>query len=299
MRLFRPHRVGWVYLALSLAAAAGAVGIVWRYQLSVPATIVALLSTVGASYLAWATFCAAHPPPVDSHQFIKQVADQLASAVGTQWENEAKHRRLNDPRPLSVAWRPADLDLVEPWEDLRATALGWPGGLLTDPAGWPASRPAGWSSSGTPAPARPCSSSASSKSCSPAAARATQSRSWFPWPAGIHSSRICPLGWPTAWPWTTVDSPIPPHPSSTRSAGRGRCWTSGCSYRSSTGWTNSPRPLGAAPSSASTSGCLQAKGWCWPAAPRLPEGGHPQRPRCRATGAPVGGGRDQTAPPGP
>jgi hypothetical protein len=70
---------------------------------------------------------------------LAQIADQLATAVGKQWHDEAQLRRLNDPHPLPVAWHPADLDLVEPWHALRVTATGWPGGPPTDPAGWAAS----------------------------------------------------------------------------------------------------------------------------------------------------------------
>lgn len=43
------------------------------------------------------------------------LADALALAVRGQWEAEARLRRLNDPYPLPVSWRPADENLVEPW----------------------------------------------------------------------------------------------------------------------------------------------------------------------------------------
>ncbi|MDX2837759.1 NACHT domain-containing protein [Streptomyces ipomoeae] len=46
---------------------------------------------------------------------IGGLADALAPAVRGQWEAEARLRRLNDPYPLPVSWRPADQDLVEPW----------------------------------------------------------------------------------------------------------------------------------------------------------------------------------------
>jgi hypothetical protein len=67
---------------------------------------------------------------------LAEVADQLATAIGKQWHDEAQVRRLNDPHPLPVAWHPADLDLVEPWDNLRVTATGWPGGPPTNPTGW-------------------------------------------------------------------------------------------------------------------------------------------------------------------
>jgi hypothetical protein len=43
------------------------------------------------------------------------VADSLAIALRGQWEAEARLRRLNDPYPLPVSWRPAGRNLVEPW----------------------------------------------------------------------------------------------------------------------------------------------------------------------------------------
>jgi hypothetical protein len=67
---------------------------------------------------------------------LAQVTDQLTVVVAKQWQDEAQLRRLNDPYPLPVAWHPVGPDLVEPWEVLRVTATGWPGGPPTDPAGW-------------------------------------------------------------------------------------------------------------------------------------------------------------------
>jgi hypothetical protein len=48
---------------------------------------------------------------------LAQLADQLAIAVGAQWNAEAAVRRLNDPYPLPVSWGPADASL---------TGAGWP-----------------------------------------------------------------------------------------------------------------------------------------------------------------------------
>ncbi|NJP80763.1 NACHT domain-containing protein [Streptomyces sp. AA8] len=50
------------------------------------------------------------------------IADSLALAVRGQWEAEARLRRLNDPYPLPVSWRPADENLVEPWSLLLQMA---------------------------------------------------------------------------------------------------------------------------------------------------------------------------------
>ena len=66
---------------------------------------------------------------------LGQVADQLAVAVGTQWEAEAAIRRLNDPYPLPVSWGVADSFLTDSWESLAR--------LATSGAGWPALPPPG------------------------------------------------------------------------------------------------------------------------------------------------------------
>ncbi|MGW1594960.1 NACHT domain-containing protein [Streptomyces sp. NPDC002343] len=66
------------------------------------------------------------------------VADRLASALKRQWAAEVEGRRLNDPYPLPVAWRAADVALTEPWTRLTGLASSWPGGPPGDPAGWPA-----------------------------------------------------------------------------------------------------------------------------------------------------------------
>jgi class 3 adenylate cyclase len=67
---------------------------------------------------------------------LSEMADQLAVAIGTQWEQEAGVRRLNDPYPLPVSWASADTSLADDWEALvRLASTG---------AGWPASPPGAW-----------------------------------------------------------------------------------------------------------------------------------------------------------
>ena len=64
-----------------------------------------------------------------SNLTMAQVADRLAVAVGTQWENEAAVRRLNDPWPLPVSWTAADPSLTDAWDSLAKLAIsgvGWP-----------------------------------------------------------------------------------------------------------------------------------------------------------------------------
>jgi hypothetical protein len=60
---------------------------------------------------------------------MAQIADQLAIAVGNQWNDEAAVRRLNDPYPLPVSWNAADASLTDPWDSLVK--------LVTSGAGWP------------------------------------------------------------------------------------------------------------------------------------------------------------------
>ena len=62
---------------------------------------------------------------------MAQVVDQLAVAVGKQWEDEYEVaiRRLNDPYPLPVSWAAADPSLADSWDSLVR--------LAADGAGWP------------------------------------------------------------------------------------------------------------------------------------------------------------------
>jgi NACHT domain len=71
---------------------------------------------------------------------LVELADQLAVAVGAQWEAEAQHRRLNDPYPLPVTWTAADRSLTDSWDSLVT--------LATSGAGWPEPPPSGtWAAS--------------------------------------------------------------------------------------------------------------------------------------------------------
>jgi hypothetical protein len=74
-------------------------------------------------------------PGADSEDQLARVADQLAAAVGAQWSQEARVRRLNDPYPLPVSWAAADPALADNWAALER--------LATSGAGWPAPQPRG------------------------------------------------------------------------------------------------------------------------------------------------------------
>ncbi|MEU9787573.1 NACHT domain-containing protein [Streptomyces phaeochromogenes] len=64
------------------------------------------------------------------------IANTLVSAVRTQWEAEARVRRLNDPYPLPVSWDPAEASLMEDWELLcrQASRSGCQTGVARTPA---------------------------------------------------------------------------------------------------------------------------------------------------------------------
>ena len=106
---------------------------------------------------------------------LGQVADQLAVAVGAQWNAEAAIRRLNDPYPLPVSWTAADASLTDAWDSLVKLAISGAGWPAPPPSGtwaagpddlagegdelvkcWPGCRPGGWSYSESRARARRC-----------------------------------------------------------------------------------------------------------------------------------------------
>lgn len=57
------------------------------------------------------------PPEPDA--VLRQTADALAEAVRVQWAEEARLRRLQDPKPLNVRWRRADSLLTDDTRNIR------------------------------------------------------------------------------------------------------------------------------------------------------------------------------------
>ena len=84
------------------------------------AVIAALAATsIGLStlWLTWAALREAkRSGSSESGSDLGKVADQLAVAVGAQWNAEAAIRRLNDPFPLPVSWTKADESLTDSWD---------------------------------------------------------------------------------------------------------------------------------------------------------------------------------------
>lgn len=57
--------------------------------------------------------------PPDPGAVLRQTADALAEAVRIQWAQEARLRRLQDPKPLNVRWRRADRLLTDDTRNIR------------------------------------------------------------------------------------------------------------------------------------------------------------------------------------
>ncbi|MFF7093355.1 NACHT domain-containing protein [Streptomyces rubradiris] len=128
--------VGRWYVLLTVLCAGGALALSQRYGLDTPGTAVTLLITVPPAYLAWKAFL--HDRADASRATdLGTVADHLAEAVKVQWDAEARIRRINDPYPLPVAWRAADIDLVEDWGLLTDIALSVRGCPPSDLPDWP------------------------------------------------------------------------------------------------------------------------------------------------------------------
>jgi hypothetical protein len=96
----------------------------------VTSTLVLLLvggGTLATLYLTWVMY---RDSRRDAHvTSLSEVADQLARAIGEQWEAEARLRRLNDPYPLNVSWSAANPALTDSWAllvRLARTGAGWP-----------------------------------------------------------------------------------------------------------------------------------------------------------------------------
>jgi hypothetical protein len=111
-----------------------------HHHVDVVAEIIPVSFGLLAAWLAWATYRGPKRSGTSvSGLSMALVADQLAMAVGAQWEAEARVRRLNEPYPLPVSWSAADTSLTDPWDLLVR--------LASSGAGWSAPPPVGtWAS---------------------------------------------------------------------------------------------------------------------------------------------------------
>ncbi len=117
-----------VALVLFLGSVVLALLLAYRYHGVVPETAVTILisgGTLSALYLTWVTYRDSQTKVLP----LSTIADELAEAVGSQWEREAAARHLNAPYPLPVRWVPADPPVSDEWErlvTLASSGAGWP-----------------------------------------------------------------------------------------------------------------------------------------------------------------------------
>lgn len=128
------RRVSAVYFALALGGILGALWVAHRLHRGAAATAASLLPTPAPLFLSWVTFRSGAERAAE--QPLEEIAEHLAQAVRNQWETEVQVRRVNDPYPMTVRWRAAPDDLVEPWTLLQATAVDWPGEPSSVPEEW-------------------------------------------------------------------------------------------------------------------------------------------------------------------
>ncbi|MGW3118492.1 NACHT domain-containing protein [Streptomyces sp. NPDC001107] len=96
-----------------------------EHLLGIAGTAVGLVVGVASLYISWLGYRADRREHADSLG-LTAMTDELALAVRTQWQAEARVRRLDEPYALPVPWRPARADLVEPWDLLVRTSTGAP-----------------------------------------------------------------------------------------------------------------------------------------------------------------------------
>ncbi|GHD79605.1 NACHT domain-containing protein [Streptomyces mirabilis] len=94
-----------------------------------------LVVGVASLWMSWLGYRADRREHADSLG-LTAMTDELALAVRTQWQAEARVRRLDEPYPLAVPWRPARADLVEPWDTLVRTTTGARADRAALPPAW-------------------------------------------------------------------------------------------------------------------------------------------------------------------
>lgn len=72
----------------------------------------------------------ADAPPPSRPDRLAEAADDLAHAVTARWQREEEQRRIQDPAPLPVRWRPAAEELTDHWANIRRVPLGDTSGPL-------------------------------------------------------------------------------------------------------------------------------------------------------------------------
>jgi NACHT domain len=126
-------------IALATLVLPGAVAIdLYRHRADIGVVTIWAAIAMGLPliWLAWATYRESRASDsAGSELGLPEIADELAIAVGTQWEVEAATWRLNDPYPLPVSWEAADPSLAGSWDvlvKLASVGAGWPGRAAAD-----------------------------------------------------------------------------------------------------------------------------------------------------------------------
>lgn len=138
----------WLLSVLSLgASAAGLLWTVWNYRgagadMGARAGVLGFgVSTLGlivgavSLRVSWQGYLADRREHAEGLP-LSEIVDEFAVAVRTQWEAEARVRRLNDPYPLPVSWQAAAEELVEPWSLLLRLAAGGTTDAAALPPSW-------------------------------------------------------------------------------------------------------------------------------------------------------------------
>jgi transcriptional regulator with XRE-family HTH domain/uncharacterized membrane protein len=66
----------------------------------------------------------ADPVHSASRNALTEAADQLAQVVAGRWRREEEQRRIHDPFPLPVRWRPAAAQLTDHWDNIHRSPPG-------------------------------------------------------------------------------------------------------------------------------------------------------------------------------
>ncbi|GAA3613236.1 hypothetical protein GCM10022223_31700 [Kineosporia mesophila] len=99
---------------------------------SLPIALVSLL-------LAGLSVRGGSPRGADEPTSLGQVADQLATAVQSQWDAELNIHGFHGHRFLAVRWSAVVSELTDDWDSLRKLATTWPSERRSDEHGWAAS----------------------------------------------------------------------------------------------------------------------------------------------------------------
>ncbi|WP_405986828.1 hypothetical protein [Streptomyces sp. NBC_00872] len=139
----RGHYRAWALVAGAVAA----VGLIFaksahwgggagaEHLLGVVGTAAGLVVGVASLCISWLGCRADRREHADSLG-LTAMADELAPAVRTQWQAEARVRRLVEAYALPVPWRPARADVVEPRDTLVRTSTGAPAARAALPPAW-------------------------------------------------------------------------------------------------------------------------------------------------------------------